>query len=173
VTARVAPRFAIAGLIALLAGCASLAPPPSGVERLSGRLSVQVDNDASRSFNASFELLGTAEQGSLSLSTPLGNQVAQADWSAQQVRLRSSDGERLYPDLDSLAVDALGERVPLAALFDWLRGRPWPAASHAPRADGFAQLGWQIDLARHAEGWVQAQRDAVPVVTVRAKLDTP
>ncbi len=172
---RRAAQWAGAALCALgLAGCASLAPPAApGSERLAGRLSVQVENDAARSFNAAFELLGSAERGSLALTTPLGTQVAQADWSPQQVRLRSGDGERLYPDLDSLAVDALGERVPLAALFDWLRGRPWPAAAHETGAKGFAQLGWQIDLSRQAEGWVQARRAAPPVVTVRAKLDAP
>jgi outer membrane lipoprotein LolB len=163
-------RGAPAVLLAL-AGCASVAPPPG--ELLTGRLSVRVDDDASRSFNAAFELAGTAERGSLALSTPLGLQVAQADWSAQQVRLRSRDGERSYPDLDSLAADALGERLPLAALFDWLRGRPWAGAPYSASASGFAQLGWSVDLSRQAEGWVEAQRAAPPAVTVRAKLDLP
>lgn len=157
-----------------LGACASLAPPalPDG-ERLAGRLSVRVEDDAARSFNAAFELLGSAERGSLALTTPLGNQVVQADWAAGQVRLRSRDGERLYPDLDSLAVDALGERVPLAALFDWLRGRPWPDAASSASGQGFEQLGWRVDLSRRAEGWVEARRSEAPALTVRAKLDAP
>lgn len=165
-----ARRWVPAVLLAL-AGCAGVAPPPG--DRLSGRLSVRVADDAARSFNAAFELVGSAERGRLALSTPLGVQVAQADWSAQQVRLRSSDGERVYADLDSLAADALGERLPLAALFDWLRGRPWPGASASGTASGFAQLGWSVDLSRQAEGWIEAQRAAPPAVTLRAKLDRP
>lgn len=158
----------------LLGACATVAPPPGpGGEPLAGRLSVRVDDDAARSFNAAFELLGSAERGSLALTTPLGTQVAQADWAAGQVRLRSRDGERLYPDLDSLAADALGERVPLAALFDWLRGRPWPGAASRSDAQGFEQLGWAVDLSRRGEGWIEARRSAPPAVTVRAKLDTP
>ncbi|WP_428420245.1 lipoprotein insertase outer membrane protein LolB [Methylibium sp.] len=157
---------------AWLAGCASVAPPVGG-ERLAGRLSVSVEGDAARAFHAGFELEGSAQSGGLSLTTPLGTQVARADWSPQQVRLRSGDGDRVYPDLESMAADALGERVPLAALFDWLRGRPWPGAASAGRPQGFVQLGWVVDVSRRSEGWVEARRIDAPVVTVRAKLDTP
>lgn len=160
--------LAVAG--AWLAGCASVAPPIGG-ERLAGRLSVRVDGDAARAFHAAFELEGSAQAGRLSLTTPLGTQVARADWTPQQVRLRSSEGERVYADLESLAADALGERVPLAALFDWLHGRPWPDAASAPQPQGFVQLGWVVDVSRRAEGWVEARRIELPVVSVRAKLD--
>lgn len=164
-------RLAAVSLAALLAsGCAGLSPPIDG-ERLTGRLSVRVEGDAARSFSAAFELLGSAERGRLALSTPLGTRIAEADWAADAVRLRSSDGERLYPDLDSLSVDALGERVPIAALFDWLRGRPWSGAASEAAGQGFRQLGWNIDLTRRAEGWVEARRDAPPAVVVRTRLD--
>ena len=166
-------RAAAWALCGGLAGCASLAPPPSGGEHLAGRLSVKVEGegDAARSFNAAFELEGSAEQGRLTLTTPIGTQAAQADWSAERVRLRTSEGERLYPDLDSLAAEALGERVPLAALFDWLRGRPWPGAPSSAQAGGFAQLGWAVDLTRRSEGWIEARRSSAPAVSVRAKLN--
>jgi outer membrane lipoprotein LolB len=67
----------------------------------------------------------------------------------------------------------LGETLPLAALFDWLRGRPWPGAPSRPVAapPGFEQLGWRVDLARFAEGQVDARRDRAPAVNVRARLD--
>jgi len=153
----------------LVAACTSLPPPPG--ERFEGRLAVQVAGDAPRSFSAAFELSGTTEVGRLVLSTPLGSQAAAADWGGGRVRLRSSDGERLYPDLDSLSQDALGETVPIAALFDWLHGRAWAGAASAATPSGFEQLGWSVDLSRHAEGWVLAQRRAAPPVTVRVKLD--
>jgi outer membrane lipoprotein LolB len=69
----------------------------------------------------------------------------------------------------------LGETLPVAAWFDWLAGRPWPAAasmaSTTSGAPGFRQLGWQVDLAGFGDGLVVARRDAAPAVTVRAKLD--
>jgi outer membrane lipoprotein LolB len=70
----------------------------------------------------------------------------------------------------------LGEQVPLTALFSWLRGRAWPGAVSVARADGapgFEQLGWQIDLERWADGAVQAERMAPPVITVRARVELP
>ena len=39
--------------------------------------------------------------------------------------------EAAYADLDALAAAALGEGVPMLALFDWLRGRPWAGAPSA------------------------------------------
>lgn len=164
------------GLAALLAGCATPPRPgaPGAAETLSGRLAVRVDSQPPRSMSASFELTGTPAQGLLVLSGPLGATAAQARWAPGEAALITSDGRTAYPDLDSLAVEALGERIPIAALFDWLRGRAWPGAKSTPRSDGeagFEQLGWRISLARWSEGWVEARRPAAPVVTVRAKLD--
>lgn len=165
--------LAAIALALLLAACAGVTPRPVGADALAGRLSVQVEGDANRSFSAAFELEGSARQGRLVLSSPLGSQLARADWSAGEARLQSGDGERRYADLDSLAADALGEPVPLAALFDWLRGRPWAGAPSTSTTDGFSQLGWQVDLSRQAEGRIEARRAAEPVVVVRAKLDAP
>jgi outer membrane lipoprotein LolB len=164
------------GAAALLAACATRPPAVEGEvleERLSGRLALRVEGDARRSFNAIFDLVGTAERGRLGLSTPLGQQVAQAEWSPRQVSLRSRQGERLYPDLHSMAADALGQPVPFEALFDWLRGRPWPGAGSTPAPRGFEQLGWLVDVSREPEGWVEARRLAAPVVTVQVRLDLP
>jgi outer membrane lipoprotein LolB len=162
-------------LAAALAGCATTVPAPgeSG-ETLSGRLSVRVDGQPERAVNAGFELAGSATQGQLLLSGPLGTTLARASWSPGRAMLRSAGAETAYADLDALAVATLGEAIPMAALFDWLRGRAWAGAPAAARADavpGFAQLGWQIDLARWSEGWVEARRAAPPAITVRARLE--
>lgn len=161
-----------AGALAIaLSACSTLPATDRPGERLAGRLSVKVDGDAARSFSAAFELNGSADRGEMALTTPLGTQVARADWSAERVRLQTQEGERFYADLDSLAADALGERVPLAALFDWLRGRPWRGAPSSPIASGFEQLGWAVDVSRVGAGSIEARRAALPVVTVRARLD--
>ena len=163
-----------------MGACASVPPgaAPGTGEALSGRLAVRVDASdglAARSENASFELRGDARAGQLNLSTPLGSVLAQARWAPGSVVLATPQGERSFADLDSLTQEVLGESVPVAALFDWLRGRPWPGAvstaSVAPTEAGFAQLGWSVSLARFDTGLVVATRGRAPVVTVRAKLD--
>jgi outer membrane lipoprotein LolB len=167
--------LAAAMLAGAVSGCALLGevPVPQG-ERFSGRLSVRVENDAQRSFSAGFELAGTDRAGRLSLTTPLGVQLARASWSPQRVELATPQRRSEYASLDQLAAEALGERVPIAALFDWLAGRPWPGAPSHPRAGGFEQLGWQVDLTRLADGAIAATRsDPAPVVVVRARLDQP
>jgi outer membrane lipoprotein LolB len=161
----------------LLSACASLQPPhTSGAQLLTGRLSVRVESEPVKALSAAFELSGDAREGALALTSPLGNTLAQARWRPDDVVLETPGSRARYADLDALAVQALGERVPLAALFDWLRGRPWPGARSDTLAGGeagFTQLGWRVGLARYAEGWVEARRDAPPAVTVRARLDPP
>lgn len=165
-------RLAALGTLALLAACASVPPPAAGV--LSGRLSVRMDGQPARAISAGFELTGDAERGSLVLSGPLGATAARADWSPGTAVLRSGGNESRHVDLDSLGQAALGEPLPMAALFSWLRGRAWSGAPSQPRADGqpgFVQLGWQIDLARWADGALEAVRLAPPAITVRARLE--
>jgi outer membrane lipoprotein LolB len=127
--------------------------------------------------SAAFELEGDAGAGRFGLVTPLGNMVAQARWQPGQVVLATPQGETRYADLDALTREMLGESLPVAALFDWLRGRPWPGAASVatkpPTETGFEQLGWSVSLARFDEAWVSARREQAPVVTVRAKLDRP
>ncbi|MCI1193473.1 outer membrane lipoprotein LolB [Calidifontimicrobium sp. SYSU G02091] len=157
--------------LALLAGCAT-APPAADV--IAGRLALQVaahDGAAERQLASTFELSGNAERGALLLTTPLGTTLAQAHWQPGRVELATGNGARVYTDLDALTRDVLGEALPLAALFDWLRARPWPAAPSEPTAAGFEQLGWSVDLARRADGWIVLQRARPPAVTVRVRLD--
>jgi outer membrane lipoprotein LolB len=164
---------------ALLGGCSNLArrPAPEALDgdlRLSGRLSVQVDGgsaDKASGGNAGFELIGNPLAGQLELSTPLGSLVARAIWQEREVRLQTPEDERRFDDLDALTRELLGEAIPVAALFDWLRGQPWSQAANEPIANGFAQLGWEINLARFSEGLIVATRRAEPVVTMRARID--
>ncbi len=162
----------------MAAGCSSLPPAgDAGEAPLSGRMSVAVDASAgtpARAVSTAFELSGTPVRGRLDLTTPLGTVMARARWSPGDVQLATPDATTSYPDLDALTRDVLGESVPVAALFDWLRGRPWPGAPSREQASppGFAQLGWAVDLARWNDGWIVARRAApAPAVTVRARLE--
>ena len=144
-----------------------------------GRLLVRVAATAERgSVNESlvFELRGSGNQGELHLSSPLGPRLASARWAPGQALLRRADSttELSFQNLDELSRQLLGETLPLAALPDWLQGRPWPQASHQALADGgFEQGGWRVLLTRRAEGWIEARRDAAPAVLLRVKLDDP
>lgn len=163
-----------------LAGCATPATAPAtpavAMSALEGRLALRIDGQPERDLSASFELSGSAEQGLLLLSGPLGATAARASWSPQGATLHTGEGQQQFDSLDALAERALGEPFPIAVLFDWLRGRPWPGAAASAREDGvagFVQLGWQVSLARLAEGWLEARRAGPPGMTVRVRLASP
>ena len=171
---RSARAAALLGTLALLAACATL-PPPAAPD-LAGRLAVNVaahEGAPARGLSTQFELRGNAQTGALLLTTPLGTTAAQARWRPGSAELVTPDGTRRFADLDTLAEDLLGQALPLAALIDWLRGRPWPGAPSLAAGSGFEQLGWRIDLARYAEGWVLAARERAPARSVRARLERP
>jgi outer membrane lipoprotein LolB len=162
-----------------LAGCATQQAPGSRQystpDALAGRMTVKVDatpTSQARNVTAVFDLQGTPEQGKLDLSTPLGTVLAQARWAPGKVALVTSQGETAFATLDDLTREVLGESLPVAALFDWLRGRPWPGAPSTPDGDkGFKQLGWTVSLAQYGDGLISANRAQAPAVSVRAKLD--
>ena len=167
-----APVAALAA--ALLAACATPPPAPGELPWTTGRLSVRVaapDGQAVQSMSAGFELRGDDRSGELRLNSPLGTRVAQARWAPGLAVLDTADGERRFDTLDALSRQVLGEAMPLAALPDWIAGRPWPAAPHSARDDGFEQLGWSVQLARRADGWIEASREAPPAVRLRVRLD--
>ncbi len=128
-----------------------------------------------RAITAAFELSGDAERGRLDLNTPLGTTLARARWEPGNVAVNTPQGASTYPDLDAMTRELLGEDLPLAAFFDWLRGRPWPgAAITSTRSTAeFAQLGWEVNLSQFSNSWVSLMRTQIPVVSVRIKLDKP
>ena len=173
-----AKRLLLASAALCLAACATVLPggAPGAGDNLSGRLSIRVEADGAtpaRSLSAAFELNGDPGAGRLDLSTPLGSVLAQARWSPTEVVLTTPRGESTFKDLDALTREALGESIPVPALFDWLHGRPWPGAASTRVASGtgFEQLGWAVDLQRFDDALVTARRETPPPVTVRIKLD--
>ncbi len=165
--------------LALSAGLVACATPPRepGPNPWStGRLSLKVDATPSRQsqgMSAAFELRGNGDAGELRLLSPMGTRVATAIWGSGRATLQTGDGERAFNSLEELAVQALGEPLPLAALPDWLAGRPWPRQPFRALADGFEQLGWQVSTSERAEGRVAARRESPPAVQLRVRLDPP
>lgn len=136
----------------LLAGCAipPRTPTAPGVQSWNGRLALAVEGEADRSFSAGFELKGAPETGELTLTNPLGGTVAVLAWSPGNATLRSGGKVRQFPSVEALAQEATGAEIPLAALFDWLSGKPTPVA------------GWEADVTQVAEGRLRARRNAPP-----------
>lgn len=135
-----------------LSACAPLPPAPPGHEGWQGKLGYRLEaaeGERAQAGSARFDLQGNAQEGQLQIVSPLGTTLASASWGAQGLRLFDGRDTWAYQDLDALGA-ALGERIggiplPLAALFDWLSGRPWPAAAHASVGpDEFEQLGWHV-----------------------------
>lgn len=150
-----------------LAGCAQppRAPTTQQEDSWSGRIALQLHDGQSgqssgQSFSAQFELHGNAQSGALALLGPMGNRVAQLDWSDGHARLQSSGQTRSSESLDALLQDLTGAPIPIAALFGWLKG------IHA------TATGWQADLSEIAKGRLSARRDApAPQAVLRIILD--
>jgi outer membrane lipoprotein LolB len=170
-------RFFIGAALLVLAGCASVAPPAGEAPPLAGRLAVTVaaqPGSPNRSASTQFELHGNAERGRLVLTSPLGTTLARASWQPGAAEADTGRGHvERHANLDALAQSLLGEPLPLAALVEWLHGRPWSGAPHTAVQGGFEQLGWRIDTSRRADGVLLAARAAAPAITVRALLDAP
>jgi len=176
---------AAAALTLALQACVTHPPPLPG-HVWSGKLGVRTDaapNQPARSMSGQFELSGGASSGQLVLTSPIGTTIARARWSdpvgaqgtPSRIELEADGGTTHYATLEDMMQRAIGDQLPLAAMFDWLEGRPWPAAPAQRSADGmsFEQLGWHVDLARLADDrLIDAQRPLPkPALHVRVKLD--
>lgn len=159
-------------------GCAT--PVPLAPDTLSGRLALVVaatPEQPARQFNAQFLLAGNAQQGRLELSSALGWTLATAQWEPGRVVLTTPQEQVVVSDLPTLAERTLGERLPLAAVFEWLRGRAWTQAPHLITQGNpehpvtFEQLGWAVDLRRFAQGALTAKREGTPGITLQARWE--
>jgi outer membrane lipoprotein LolB len=150
--------------VVLLSGCAT-APKPAGpvdsqTGPWSGRLALQVEDNQSQSFSAGFELKGSAKAGELTLFNPLGGTLAALSWSPGSATLLGNGEPRQFDSVDALVAHATGAAIPVAALFDWLRGTNTPVP------------GWQADLSQLEAGRLRAQRtQPPPPADLRVVLD--
>ncbi|MBA3773260.1 MAG: outer membrane lipoprotein LolB [Ramlibacter sp.] len=147
--ARGAAWLAAIALVAL-AGCAS--PPrtaelhdPAG-SPWNGRLALQVQDQASQSFSASFELKGSARAGELTLFGPLGGTLAALIWQPGGASLNADGQVRQFESVDAIVAHVTGAAIPIGALFDWLRGIDTPVE------------GWRADLSQLGQGRLGAKR---------------
>ncbi|AEG94439.1 Candidate Outer-membrane lipoprotein lolB precursor [Ramlibacter tataouinensis TTB310] len=156
--------WGLAAAVLLLAGCA--APLRQGAQdgatasSWSGRLALQVQDDARQSFSAAFELRGRPEAGELRLFNPLGGTAGVLTWSPGRAVLETGGQTRQAASLEELVAQATGSPIPVTALFDWLAGIDTPVP------------GWKADLEQLAQGRIRAQRLAPPpLADLRVVLD--
>jgi outer membrane lipoprotein LolB len=134
--------------------------PRSGV--WSGRLALNLATEPPQAFFATFELKGTVDTGELSLTSPLGNVVAEMRWAPGDARLRTAQTTQQADSLESLSREATGTALPIHALFDWLKGISTTAG------------GWQPDLSQLGQGRLRARREVpAPVAELKLILDAP
>ena len=135
----------------LIAGCAQLtggSSAPRGSDSWSGRMSLRIDSEPVQTFSALFELRGSADTGELTLTTPIGNTLAQLHWSPGEALLKNGSDTRRYESVDALIEAATGAAIPVGALFGWLAGR------------NESVPGWRPDLGQLANGRLQATRES-------------
>ncbi len=154
----------LAGSMLFIAGCAQPPRAPeqsdsaTGVWR--GRLALQVEDNASQSFSAGFELRGRPEAGELMLYNPLGGTLAALNWAPGMATLQLGREVRQFDSIDALVAGATGTAIPVASLFQWLAGNNTPVA------------GWEADLSQLGQGRLHARRLAPPpLADLRVALD--
>lgn len=160
--------------MAVLAGCAQLPEERAGeaVEfEIAGRIGVRYSDEAS---SGQLTWRHGPDKDHLLISSPLGQGVAQIERDGQTVTLKTAEGRELQAqDAETLTEQALGFRVPLAGLADWIRGRPArrsPALQERRDAEGrlvlLEQDGWRIEYL----GYQDVAAGALPV---RLRLSYP
>ena len=145
----------------LTAGCATPRMSPVDANAYwTGRMAIQVLKDPPESLSAGFELQGSAQAGEMVLLSPIGTTLARLEWTPQGARLAQGQQQVNSPSLQKLGARLTGTELPIAALFEWLAGRP----AEAP--------GWQVDLSAHAQGRISAERrEPSPGAVLRIALD--
>ena len=145
----------------LAAGCATPQLTPVDANAYwSGRMAIQVLKNPPESLSAGFELQGSAQAGEMVLLSPIGTTLARLEWTPQGARLVQGQQQVDSPSLQRLGARLTGTELPIAALFEWLAGRPAEAA------------GWQVDLSAHAQGRISAERrEPSPGAVLRIALD--
>jgi outer membrane lipoprotein LolB len=122
--------------------------------QLSGRVSVKYGAEAA---SGKITWQHDAEGDDLLFSTPLGQGVARIVRRGGVTNLTTSD-QKVYQasDVETLTEQALGWRLPLAGLPDWVRGRAAAGTPAETKLDSslriaeLRQSGWLVEYLGHA-----------------------
>ncbi len=188
--------FFLGGLLSLLlltlVGCATqtLAPTELAVDGeliRHGRFALRAEapNQAPEAVQGGFAWRDANGRLTLDLSNPFGNILARVLVQPDQATLTQPNGEVLRAtDPDGLVQKAIGQRVPVRDLRQWLRVplRAVPSMQQIKRDDqgriiAFEQNGWMVELTRFdAQGprlLVLSRAEASQQIVIRLIVDTP
>ena len=152
---RFASAFAAA---ALLGACASLpeaGPPLPGGFELAGRVAVRHGKDPA---SGKIFWRHSDDSDELLITSSLGQGIARINREGDRFRLVTGDNkEYRAADAESLSEEALGWRLPLAGLADWVQaraspGRPAEMGGGAQQGMELRQDGWRIAYEEFREG---------------------
>jgi len=157
-------RWALLALLAfVLAACTTTPKPIEGTSADAfsriGRFAITVNEEGGKqsAVQGGFSWSDDGRRYVLDLTNPLGSTEARVEGQPGAASLTKADGTRLVADNpDALAEDALGSRMPVSGLRDWLRGKlaGQPEASDVSndelgRPVAFEQGGWRANLSRY------------------------
>jgi len=117
--------------------------------------------DDMQSYIAGFLLKGSHSKGSLEVYNPVGSTIAQLNWNGNTAQLYDGNKLTYAESLNELLAQVFGTPLPTQALFAWLSGQAMQAQ------------GWQVNLARYAQGRIEATRDwPQPVARMKIALSS-
>jgi len=104
-----------------------------------------------------FDWLATPERDVLSLSSPLGNTLAELSILYQQgeivsATLKHGQTTEIAPDPESLLQNLAGLTLPVSGMRWWLRGLPDPRMPFTRTDDSFSQSGWLVTATDFRDG---------------------
>lgn len=152
-----------------LTACSSPLKPIStlDVPAWSGRLSIKIDATETalvQQTSAGFTLAGSAATGKLDLFTPLGGKAAELVWGIGFATLSDGKTNQNFPSIEAALESITGAKIPVANLFDWLKGKQDKALE--------SSMGWEADLTRLADGHIFATRlQPLPRIELRVVLE--
>jgi len=166
----------------LLAACAApgfLLPAKDLDFELSARIAVTYRDEAA-SGNLAWRHGELGDE--LLLTSPLGQGLARIVRAGGEVTLTTHDGREFRAaDAESLTEQALGFRLPLAGLADWVRARPARAPVPGPvlvRTDAMGrpaqieQDGWKIEYLEYSGTLPSRLRLSYPGVDMRLAISS-
>jgi outer membrane lipoprotein LolB len=162
---------------AVLGACASLpehgAAPPGGFE-LSGRVAVR---NAKDSGSARIFWRHSSDADEMLITSPVGQTLARIRREGGVYRLQTGDRkEYSAPDAETLTEEALGWRLPLSGLSDWVQGRPSPdrpaeVTGRAGEGLDIRQDGWRVAYEEFKEGRPSRMRLSREGIEIRLVVD--
>ncbi|QKJ66403.1 outer membrane lipoprotein LolB [Deefgea piscis] len=142
-------------LLALLSACvqAPLKPPSEGFAA-QGRVNIRSQNQAN---TAAFHWVASPQQDVLSLSSPLGNILAQLTIQYQggeivNAQLQHGETIDIADQPEALLAQVTGLVLPVAGMRWWLRGQPDPKQPFTRGSNDFEQSGWMIRASDYRDG---------------------